>query len=291
MNPEFEAGATHFLLSHISVKPGSWILRREFPIAPTFRPSGKVLPYTEMDTACRRAIHEHLRNINGGEGDPVAVNWALESCWRLNDTNEWFSFALVLLCCPIARALRGGKVHIPDPKPRVLHHIATTDTMRTSYTLEYSMPISTTLDPGAFTSMSPGAFGPTLIIDYDTVDPGARQAIQQIIDRANHGVTDMTRKPWGLCLISRLNKPPLRLNATAAERDLEKRKTAYAIVLEWQPGPVESQTHIPLAPAALDGMATVVVTQPATTLAHNLPHNQAHQSSTHILPPSYTPTP
>ncbi|KIM27035.1 hypothetical protein M408DRAFT_24790 [Serendipita vermifera MAFF 305830] len=162
------------------------------------------------------------------------------------------------------------------------------DAMRTSYTLEYSMPISTTLDPGAFTSMGPGAFGPSLLLDYDTADTGSHQAIQQIIDRANHGVTDMTRKSWGLCLISRLNIPPLRKNATAAEKDVEKRKKAYAIVLEWQPGPVEAPAQVPLAPVALNGMATVIATQPVITL--NVPPNQARPPGTHMLPPSYTPT-
>lgn len=100
--------ATHFLLAHLSVKSTSWILRREFPIAPSFRPSAVPLLYSELDTASRAAINEHLRHINGSEDDMAAVNWALDSCWKINDIDEWFSFAIVLLCCPVARALRRG---------------------------------------------------------------------------------------------------------------------------------------------------------------------------------------
>jgi hypothetical protein len=38
----------------------------------------------------------------------IGVNWVLHSCWRLNDLDDWFNFAIVLLCCPVARALKKG---------------------------------------------------------------------------------------------------------------------------------------------------------------------------------------
>jgi hypothetical protein len=38
----------------------------------------------------------------------TGINWVLDSCWRLNDLDEWFNFAIVLLCCPVARAVKKG---------------------------------------------------------------------------------------------------------------------------------------------------------------------------------------
>jgi hypothetical protein len=100
--------ATHYLLCHLSVKPTEWVLRREFPIAPTFQPSGYALYYTELDAPCRNAIHDHLKFLNGQENDMRNVNWVLNSCWKLNDFGEWLSFVIVLQCLPVARAVSQG---------------------------------------------------------------------------------------------------------------------------------------------------------------------------------------
>jgi hypothetical protein len=100
--------ATHYLLCHLSVKPNEWVLRREFPIAPTFQPSSSELYYTELDTPCRNAVHDYLKFLNGGENDMRNVNWTLNSCWKLSDLTEWVSFAMVLQCLPVARAVSQG---------------------------------------------------------------------------------------------------------------------------------------------------------------------------------------
>ncbi|KAG8801165.1 hypothetical protein FRC17_006706, partial [Serendipita sp. 399] len=228
---ELSGGATHFLLSHLSVKSTEWVLRREFPVAPSFQPSAVMLHYSDLDSAARKALHEHLRNVNGSEEDDmVNVNWGLKSCWKLHDRDEWFSFAVVLECLPIARALSTGRVNVPNPKPRVLYHLSTASvTAQTNYTLEYRMPISESFSPGT----SSGSY---LAMTYDTCDPKARRAIAQMVDHANRNQTDLLRKPWGLYSISRINPPKTKKEKAAAAAGANAQNVGLAIVMQWQPG-------------------------------------------------------
>ncbi|KIM27036.1 hypothetical protein M408DRAFT_330200, partial [Serendipita vermifera MAFF 305830] len=259
MDLELEGGATHWHLAHVSVGATGWLLRREFPIAPTFKPSASVLSYSDLDSGCRAAVKEHIRHMNGGEDSMSSVNWALDSIWKLKDYDEYFNFVIVLLCCPVARAFRKGKVAVPDPKPRVLYHLWSTLDSGRSYTLEGYMPVSAMFDPGSYLPLAATARTPSsLACDYDTIDPGAREAIHQIIDRANNESADLTRKPWGLAAISRLNTPSFRKNMPMAEREADRKKIGIAVVLEWQPGPVESDRNrsLPSLPVPATGQAS-----------------------------------
>jgi hypothetical protein len=104
----YNVPATHFLLCHLSVKGNERKVRREFPVSPTFKPSDGFLHYAEMDVMSRMAIRDHLQHVNGSEDDLANVNWGLASCWKLNDRDGWFSFAIILQCMPVARALSRG---------------------------------------------------------------------------------------------------------------------------------------------------------------------------------------
>lgn len=105
--------------------------------------------------------------------------------------------------------------------------------------------------------LSGGSLVNNLSSDYDTVDPGARVVIQQIVEQANGGVTDLLRKPWGVCAISRVSRTSYRKNTTALERESERKKIEVAVILEWQPGPVEAlapNQALPVAPAVLSAI-------------------------------------
>lgn len=224
----------------------------------------------------------------------VGVNWVLDSCWRLNDLDGWFSFAIVMLCCPVARALRKGIIVVPDPRPRVLHHLVTNPEIPATYLLEYSLPVSSSFDPAAFGSTPSTAPTASLAIDYDICDPGGRRAIQNLIDQANTGTTDLLRKPWGLCSISRVLPKFRRSQMTSSERENE-RKSGLAVVLEWQPGLAETlplDQSLPLGAIPMDGLINggSLVNRFSLALTHSHSPHPTNPLLPPMEPPSYTLT-
>lgn len=144
-------------------------------------------------------------------------------------------------------------VVLPDPRPRVLYHLVANTETPATYLLESSLPVSSSFDPAAFSSAPSTA---NLSIDYDACDPSGRRAIQNLVDQANSGITDLLRKPWGLRSISRVLPKFRRNHMTSLEREKE-RKSGLAVVLEWQPGPPETSlldSELPLGPIPMNGL-------------------------------------
>ncbi|KAG8845558.1 hypothetical protein FRC20_003168 [Serendipita sp. 405] len=277
------SGATHFLLAHLSVKPTEWLLRRQFPVAPGFRPSSVILHYPELDRAARTAIHEHLRHVNGSEDDMASVNWSLNSCWRLHDVDEWFSFAIILECLPIARAISSRTIIAPNPKPRVLYHLSSPAIGQTDYILEHHMPVSEAFDP----SSSNSGFS---AMTYDICDPGGRKAIAQVIERANYNETDLLRKPWGLISITRISPSSKKSTAAGA-------RSGLAIVLQWQPGELGNTRQGStingdmLATSPMAGLSRPMMNGLAISPSRSSSSGQAADIQSHMItisPPEYT---
>ncbi|PVG00675.1 hypothetical protein CPB86DRAFT_813011 [Serendipita vermifera] len=242
------------------VRGSERVVRREFPISPTFKPSDTPLHHHEIDAPARAAIKEHLHNVNGSEGDFAKVNWALYSCWKLSDKDSWFSFAIILQCMPIARALSRGKVVVPNPKPQVIYHISTLSSNRTEYMVEPPFPISAIYDP-ASTSGATSSH----VVTYDAMDPAGRRAIQRIIDQANDGQSDLLWKPWALHSISRMSSVKLAGGIMFG----------FAVTLQWQPGPTRVENVV----------SSSLTTIPVTSIIRN------PSGLTLALNPSHVPTP
>src|SRR5258708_2551335 len=85
---------------------GRWVIKRQFSVVRQFQPGGKTQFYGQLPSVAQFGLQQLLLQLNTASGGVVKDMWAMSSCWRIINHNN---FAFMLQCLPTARLSAADK--------------------------------------------------------------------------------------------------------------------------------------------------------------------------------------